>query len=49
MSDTNKCAHPMCKCTVSKDGKYGAYCSDHCQEAKSLTEVKCDCKHPECG
>jgi hypothetical protein len=23
MADTNKCAHPVCKCTVPKDGAYG--------------------------
>jgi hypothetical protein len=48
MSDLEKCAHPMCKCKVSKDGQYGKFCSVHCQEAKSETEIKCDCKHPAC-
>ena len=48
MSDVEKCAHPMCKCTVSTEGRYGKFCSEHCQEAKQITEVKCDCKHPSC-
>lgn len=48
MADTQKCAHPMCKCLISTDGRYGKFCSEHCQEAKDQTELQCDCKHPAC-
>ena len=49
MADTNKCAHPGCKCTVSGSGPYGKYCSEHCREAgDDIVEVLCDCKHPGC-
>ena len=49
MPDTHKCAHPACKCIVTKDGPFGAYCSEHCQEAKDVSEIRCDCKHPPCN
>jgi hypothetical protein len=49
MADVNKCAHPACKCSVAKGGVYGDYCSEHCQEAKHITEIRCDCKHPGCS
>ena len=48
MTDPTKCAHPACKCLVSKDSPHGKYCSKHCKEAADLTEVHCDCKHPGC-
>jgi len=48
MSDVEKCAHPACKCSVTAGGPFGKFCSEHCQEAKALTELKCDCKHPAC-
>jgi hypothetical protein len=44
----NKCAHPPCKCLISKDSQYGKYCSEHCREAADVTELRCDCKHPAC-
>ena len=43
-----KCANPICNCTVSKDSPYGNYCSEHCREAKGITQLRCDCKHPGC-
>lgn len=46
---TQKCAHPACSCLVNKDGKFGAYCSEHCQEAKNMVELRCDCKHVGCS
>jgi len=49
MTTTNKCAHPACKCTVTSGGAYGKYCSEHCQEAKDVSEIHCDCKHPDCN
>ena len=45
----NKCAHPSCKCIVPDKAPFGKYCSEHCQEAKDMTELKCDCKHPACS
>jgi hypothetical protein len=48
MTDPQKCAHPACTCRVPADGPFGKFCSEHCQEAKDLTELKCDCKHPGC-
>lgn len=46
---TTKCAHPPCNCQVSKDGQYGKYCSEHCKEARGMTELRCDCHHTSCG
>lgn len=40
-----KCAHPACRCDAGKDNKY---CSQSCQEAANLTEIACQCGHPEC-
>lgn len=48
MADSEKCAHPSCQCMVTKGGQYGKYCSEHCQEAKKVTELRCDCKHAAC-
>ena len=48
MSDASKCAHPGCSCTVSKDSQYGKYCSEHCQKAGDITELRCDCHHAAC-
>jgi len=49
MSEMNKCAHPACKCIVSNDGQFGKYCSEHCQEAKDMAEIRCECGHPGCN
>jgi hypothetical protein len=48
MADSEKCAHPSCVCTVTKGGAYGKYCSEYCKEAKGVTSLRCDCKHPAC-
>jgi hypothetical protein len=49
MTESEKCAHPPCVCLVPANGKFGKYCSEHCQEAKDeVIEVTCDCKHPAC-
>jgi hypothetical protein len=45
MSTKNKCAHPACNC-IPPEGK--SYCSDSCESAKDLTELACQCQHPEC-
>ncbi len=50
MTNPDKCAHPACKCVVSKakDGPYGKYCSEHCKEAADEIELRCGCQHPSC-
>jgi hypothetical protein len=45
----DKCAHEPCKCSVPKDAPFGKYCSEHCQTAKDLTELVCECGHPGCA
>jgi len=45
MSEAKKCAHAACACLCS-DGK--KYCSQICEDSHEMTELKCDCKHPEC-
>ena len=45
MEELKKCEHPACSCIVPK-GK--SYCSTSCEEKKSLTELACQCQHPEC-
>ena len=40
-----KCAHPACGCLTDGDSEY---CSQPCQEAADLTEIACQCGHPEC-
>ncbi|MDP2319896.1 MAG: hypothetical protein Q8O42_11240 [Acidobacteriota bacterium] len=48
MKEPNKCAHPACKCLVPDNGAHGKYCSAHCEMAKDVSELKCDCGHPGC-
>jgi len=45
MSEPKKCAHSTCSC-ICTDGK--KYCSQICEDSQGVTELKCDCKHPEC-
>jgi hypothetical protein len=33
---------------VKADGPFGKYCSEHCRDNAELTELRCDCGHPEC-
>lgn len=42
------CAHPGCKCTVQSNGKFGNYCSEHCQKTADHAESRCTCGHPGC-
>ena len=49
MTVAEKCAHPACECLVSKGGRFGKFCSEHCKEAATLTELRCHCHHPECA
>lgn len=48
MSPSEKCAHEICVCLVPENGEFGKYCSAHCQDAKDLTELSCDCGHDGC-
>ena len=34
-----QCAHPACSCLVAAKGEFGKYCSEHCQEARGMTEL----------
>ncbi len=43
-----KCAHEGCNCQVEAHGQYGKYCSEHCKDAKGMTELRCGCPHPAC-
>jgi hypothetical protein len=45
MNVMTKCAHPACNC-VMVDGK--EYCSETCADAKSVTELACQCQHSAC-
>ena len=49
MDKPSKCAHPACDCIVPEKGEFGSYCSAHCQDAKSLNELRCECGHPQCA
>jgi hypothetical protein len=46
MSELKKCGHAACSCLVAEGAKY---CSQMCEDSKSLTELKCDCKHAGCS
>jgi hypothetical protein len=46
MTDPKKCAHSACSCIAPDHHKY---CSQTCQDAKSLTELVCQCDHPACS
>jgi len=43
-----KCAHPGCKCDAPANGRWGHYCSEHCQKEGSNVESHCTCGHPDC-
>jgi hypothetical protein len=49
MASPQKCANPVCKCMVVGEGAFGKYCSEHCEQAKDVSEIRCDCKHPACS
>ena len=48
MAKPEQCAHPGCSCSVPENSPHGKYCSEHCQKAKGMTELRCGCHHPEC-
>jgi hypothetical protein len=43
-----KCAHEACECFVAPSGPSGKYCSEECRRAGHMTELRCNCQHPEC-
>lgn len=45
MSKQEKCKHPACSC-MAPEGQ--SYCGDWCKDAKNMTEIACQCKHPGC-
>ena len=47
-AESTKCAHASCKCRLSAQRPYGNYCSEHCQEAGEMTELRCGCEHVQC-
>jgi len=42
----NKCKHPACSCPTEKGSNF---CSQSCEEAGDLTEIACQCGHPNCS
>ncbi len=48
MADESKCAHDLCVCARAENSEY---CSEHCKDAvdQDLTEIRCDCGHPNCS
>ena len=48
MENENKCGFKLCGCGVA-NGK--TYCSEYCKDAVEidLTEIACDCDHPDCN
>ena len=48
MTNERKCAHPACECVVAPKGPYGKYCSEECKRAGQISELHCNCLHPEC-
>jgi hypothetical protein len=49
MADLQKCAHPVCECMIDGKGEFGKYCSQACETAGDILELKCDCGHPGCA
>lgn len=46
---TQKCAHPACKCSVPEGAKFcSEYCAQPISEAMAGTQARCQCGHPEC-
>lgn len=46
MDQAKKCKHAGCTCVPS--GKED-YCSVWCKDAKSVTEITCQCRHAVCS
>jgi hypothetical protein len=48
MANSVKCANAACNCSIDKGGEWGKYCSEHCKQVGSKTELRCDCGHSTC-
>ena len=48
MAQPAPCAHPGCSWAVVPGGESASNCSEHCKEAKDMTELRCGCNHPGC-
>ncbi len=44
--DHEKCARGNCSCMAPADSKH---CSPHCEAAKDMAEISCDCGHEACA
>jgi hypothetical protein len=44
MSDSKKCAHPVCSCNVTS----GKYCSTECEAMEKTPDIACKCPHAGC-
>ncbi|HEX8652732.1 MAG TPA: hypothetical protein VF708_18090 [Pyrinomonadaceae bacterium] len=44
--ERKKCKNPACSCPAADDGNY---CSANCEGAGDITQIDCDCGHPECS
>ncbi len=42
---TEKCAHPSCKCRAASDSKY---CSAFCEGNAGTPDIICNCGHAGC-
>jgi hypothetical protein len=43
--EARTCKNPTCNCRVEDDARY---CSANCEGAGDVTQIDCDCGHPEC-
>ncbi len=43
-SKGQKCAHPVCSCTVTS----GKYCSTQCEAMEKTPDIDCKCGHAVC-
>ena len=48
MAKIEKCAHSSCDCRVNTEGEFGKFCSAHCESAKDIVDLRCECGHPVC-
>jgi hypothetical protein len=46
MSETTKCANPVCTCAPPKGERF---CGAHCEALKGAVEVMCQCGHASCS
>jgi len=44
-TESKKCAHPACQCPAPEGEDY---CGTSCKDAGDMTEISCNCDHPEC-